>query len=84
MALADWLGQRTVYCTRRDTDRWGRMVAVCSVGGVSVNHWLVQQGWALDFARFSGGYFAQVEAEARQHRRGIWQGRFDPPWEWRR
>lgn len=83
-ALSTWLGQRTVHCQKRRKDRFGRVVAVCSVGGVSVNRWLVEQGWALDFARFSGGYFAQAEAEARQHRRGIWQGRFDPPGEWRR
>ncbi len=32
-ALADFLGQRTVRCERRDTDRYGRVVAVCRVDG---------------------------------------------------
>ncbi|WP_421684966.1 thermonuclease family protein [Thermus thermophilus] len=38
-ALADFLGQRTVRCERRDTDRYGRVVAVCHVGGLEVNRW---------------------------------------------
>jgi len=38
-ALADFFGQR-----QRDTDRYGRMVAVYRVGGVEVNRWLVEQG----------------------------------------
>ncbi|WP_233493100.1 MULTISPECIES: thermonuclease family protein [unclassified Meiothermus] len=49
--LADFIGPRTVSCTRRDTDRYGRMVAVCLVGGVEINRWLVEQGWARSRAR---------------------------------
>jgi endonuclease YncB( thermonuclease family) len=83
-ALSDFLGQRTVYCQPRDVDRYGRMVAVCSVGGVEVNRWLVEQGWALDFTRYSRGHYQATQEIARLHRRGIWQGQFEPPWEWRR
>ena len=83
-ALADFLNQRTVACQARDTDRYGRMVAVCSVGGVEINRWLVEQGWALDFSRYSGGHYQAAQEAARQERRGIWQGRFEPPWEYRR
>lgn len=83
-ALADFLGQRTVACQARDTDRYGRMVAVCSVGGVEINRWLVEQGWALDFSRYSGGYYQAAQEAARLGRRGIWQGRFEPPWEYRK
>jgi endonuclease YncB( thermonuclease family) len=83
-ALSDYLGQRTVHCQRRSTDRHGRMVAVCSVGGVEINRWLVEQGWALDFARFSQGHYADSQQRAQQKRSGLWQGSFVPPWEYRR
>lgn len=83
-ALADFLGQRTVRCQEKDRDRYGRVVAVCSVGGVEINRWLVEQGWALDYTRYSGGHYRQAEAEARLHRRGIWQGRFQEPSAFRR
>ncbi|WP_236622474.1 thermonuclease family protein [Thermus tengchongensis] len=83
-ALADFLGQRTVRCKRRDTDRHGRMVAVCWVGETELNRWLVAQGWALDYTRYSGGTYLAAQEEARRNRRGIWQGEFTPPWEYRR
>jgi len=83
-ALADFLGARTVSCTRRDTDRYGRTVAVCSVGGVEINRWLVEQGWALAYVRYGGGVYLEAQRQAQGARRGIWQGSFVPPWEYRR
>lgn len=83
-ALADFLGQRTVSCTRRDTDRYGRMVAVCSVADVEVNRWLVEQGWALAYVQYGGGVYLDSQDRARAGKRGIWQGSFQAPWEYRR
>lgn len=82
-ALADFIGQRTVTCQRRDTDRYGRMVAVCSVGGVEINRWLVEQGWALAYVRYGGSVYLNTQQQAQALKRGIWQGRFTPPWEYR-
>lgn len=83
-ALADFLGQRTVSCTRRDTDRYGRVVAVCSVAGVEVNRWLVEQGWALAYVEYGGQVYLDSQDRARAGKRGIWQGSFQAPWEYRR
>ncbi|GIW28889.1 MAG: hypothetical protein KatS3mg070_2252 [Meiothermus sp.] len=83
-ALADFLGQRTVSCTRRDTDRYGRVVAVCGVAGVEVNRWLVEQGWALAYVQYGGGVYLDSQDRARAGKRGIWQGSFQAPWEYRR
>ncbi len=44
--------------------------------------WLVASGHALAFRRYSLDYVADEEA-ARTARRGVWQGHFVPPWEWR-
>jgi len=44
LALQDHLGRRTVTCVQRDTDRYGRRVAQCSVGGTDLNAWLVANG----------------------------------------
>jgi len=83
-ALADLLGQRTVRCERRGTDRYGRMVAVCRVDGVEVNRWLVEQGWALAYVQYGGSVYLEAQQQAQALKRGIWQGRFTPPWEYRR
>lgn len=83
-ALADFLGQRTLRCIRRTTDRYGRTVAVCHVGGVEINRWLVEQGWALAYVKYGGSVYLPAQRQAQAERRGIWQGSFVPPWEYRR
>jgi hypothetical protein len=50
--------------------------------GEDLNGWLVQQGWALAYVKYSSAY-RQVEEDARANQRGIWQGAFIAPWDWR-
>ena len=83
LALSDRIGRGTVRCEERDVDRWKRIVARCRIGSDDLGAWLVGQGLALAFVRYSEDYVAE-EAEARAARRGIWRGAFSPPWEWRR
>jgi endonuclease YncB( thermonuclease family) len=63
-------------------DRYGRIIAVCFTAGTNLNGWMVEQGWAVAFRRYGNDYIPQ-EDRARTHRRGIWAGRFDMPWDWR-
>lgn len=81
-ALADHLGRRPVVCRVRDRDRYDRLVSDCTLSGESVNAWLVRQGWALAYRRYSGAY-VDDEAAARAAKRGVWRSQFTPPWEWR-
>ena len=83
-ALADFLGQRTVRCVQRDTDRYGRVVAVCRVDGVEVNRWLVEQGWALAYVQYGGSVYLEAQRQAQALKRGIWQGAFEEPWAYRK
>lgn len=81
-ALAEWIGERTAICEQKDIDRYGRIVGRCVVGGTDVSAWLVENGWALAFRRYSLDYVAN-EDRARGMRSGIWASEFMPPWEWR-
>lgn len=81
-ALRLRIGGLPVSCRGKGTDRFGRLVATCYSGGEDINGWMVQQGWALAFRRYSDVYAAR-EAEARAQRRGVWSSSFEPPWEWR-
>ncbi|MDE0240668.1 MAG: thermonuclease family protein [bacterium] len=82
-ALARHVGSGTVACEERDRDRYGRVVAVCRVGGGDINAWMVAQGWALAYRRYSMDYAAE-EGAARAAKRGVWQGDVVAPWDWRR
>lgn len=71
----------------KDTDDYGRTVAVVYKDGVNVNLEMVRLGhawWYRRYARFDGK-LRRAEREAREARRGLWSDE-DPqaPWEWRR
>ena len=84
LALSDFIGQKTVSCTRKDTDRYGRLVGVCSVTGVEVNRWQVEQGNALAYVQYGGAVYNEAEARARAARVGVWAGEFVTPWDYRK
>lgn len=77
------IGMHSVSCDTHGQDRFGRYLAVCHAAGVNLNAWLVSEGLALAYRRFSMAYVSQ-EAAAQEARRGLWRGRFIAPWDWRR
>ena len=81
-ALADRIGHVAVTCQPHDLDRYGRVVAVCFKGSEDLNRWMVANGWAVAYKRYSVDYVAS-EAAARQSHINIWSGSFDMPWDWR-
>jgi endonuclease YncB( thermonuclease family) len=83
LALSDRIGRRPVHCEARETDRWGRLVAICRQGGEDLSEWMVRGGLALAFRRYAVDY-VQAEDDARAGRRGLWASAFAPPWAWRR
>ncbi len=80
--LADHIGNRAIDCATKGRDVYGRTLAVCTLSGENLNAWMVQQGWALAFVRYSNEYTADQEA-ARAAGRGLWSGAFIAPWDWR-
>ena len=82
-ALDEWLAaSRPTRCEFVKRDRYGRMVGNCfRADGRSVADWLVRNGWALDWPRYSDGEFAEAQAEAEAGTVGIWRGTFDKPCE---
>jgi endonuclease YncB( thermonuclease family) len=66
---------------RQAVDR-RRSVARCEVDGEDIQKWMVRNGWALAYVRFSHDY-DEDEKAAREARVGIWQGAFIAPWDWR-
>lgn len=79
LALTRLVAGRAVLCESSGRDRYGRMLARCMAGETALNHAMVEAGWALAY----GGYEAEERA-AKQAKRGVWQGEFTRPQEWRR
>lgn len=83
LVLSDRIGRGTVACSVRDIDRYDRAVAVCIHSDEDLNRWMVSEGWAVAYRRYSRDYIAD-EDQARRAGRNIWAGTFVMPWDWRR
>jgi endonuclease YncB( thermonuclease family) len=82
--LAELVSKGDVVCAPHGKDRYGRTLAVCSAGNIpDVGEVLVREGYAVNFALSSSGYPA-AERDAQSARRGLWQGEFERPQDWRR
>jgi endonuclease YncB( thermonuclease family) len=81
--LRNLVGGRTVTCTKRDVDNYGRIVAVCRSGAADLGAEMVRSGFATAYRRYSNDYVDE-ENDARAARRGIWAGEFTPPEDYRR
>jgi endonuclease YncB( thermonuclease family) len=81
--LRDYVGKRDVRCTDRGADSAyrSRRVGECSVAGeaISMNQWMVQQGWALNLDRSAKGRFKAERDNASAKRLGLWKGCFVSP-----
>jgi endonuclease YncB( thermonuclease family) len=83
LALSDKIGRAIVRCEQRDIDRYKRIVAVCRLGDIDLNAWMVREGWAIAYRQYSRDHVAD-ESAARTAKAGIWAGRFIEPSKWRR
>lgn len=82
-ALKTKIGSGTIRCEATERDRYGRFLGICYLGELDLNGWLVRNGYALSYRRYSQRYVPH-ELEAREAGRGLWAGEFIPPWQWRR
>lgn len=82
-ALERLVGRGALHCALSAKDRYGRTLAACRTGvspdGIDLSAEMVRQGWAIA----SGTDYLAEEAGAETARRGIWQGRFAKPADWR-
>lgn len=73
---------RNVICERKDTDHYGRTVAICRAGGEDLGALMVRDGYAWAFVRYSADYVSQ-EALARREMLGVHRHGCVPAWDWR-
>ncbi len=83
LALRLFVEGRVVRCADRGRDQFGRILGQCWVGEEDIGAWLVREGWAVAYTRYSWRYVPQ-EIAARWDGRGLWGGRFETPEAWRR
>ncbi len=80
--LKSWISGHELECHVIKQDSKGNMVATCALGQYDIGAALVNAGWAVADPKQSNIYFP-YEQQARENGRGLWQGQFYKPWDWR-
>ena len=79
-----WATAGRVECAMLAQDQYRRRIGRCSTPAVpDLGEAIVRAGLAISPAMRGEAAYAEAEAEAREARRGLWQGEFDVPSEWR-
>lgn len=84
-ALKSLILHRRVRLEVQGADQYGRLIAVVYRDGRNINRWLVEQGHAWEYDRYSEDpVLGRLECQARAADRGLWAADDPiPPWEWR-
>jgi endonuclease YncB( thermonuclease family) len=85
--LSRLIGSRQVRCEDLGSGTFKkRHIGICTVEGenISLNQFVVRQGFALNFEPSAKGRFREDETAAKDNRRGLWKGCFVAPQEFRR
>jgi endonuclease YncB( thermonuclease family) len=85
-ALGGFLKGKTVTVKTESKDRYGRHIGTVFADGVDANAWLVKNGWAWHYKKYSKDReLAQLEVKARSQKLGLWADSSQPipPWEYR-
>lgn len=78
--LQNLLARGEAECRGSQLDQYRRRLVTCFVGNQNLNGLMVRGGMAISTELFT---YRREQLAAENHKRGIWQGRFESPKTWR-
>ena len=81
-ALIEKINNFPVTCKIEEVDRYKRLVAECFVREESLSKFLVKNGYAVAYRRYSMK-FVEDENYAKENKLGLWSMTFEYPWDYR-
>ena len=81
--LIEKIADQEVSCIRESKDQYGRTLAECFVGKESLSSYLVREGYAFAYRKYSDKFIADQEY-AQSKGNGMWSMEFLFPWDYRR
>ena len=83
-ALKKKIDGKLIICkVQGKLDRYKRYIGVCFLGEVDLNKWMVRNGYAIAYRRYSNDY-VEDENYAKKNKLGLWNGSFIQPEKWRK
>lgn len=81
--LIEKIENSKIKCISSTKDRYKRYLATCYKNKINLNKWMVRNGYAVAYKRYSKDY-VRDENYAKENRLGIWEGSFTMPEKWRK
>ena len=81
--LKDKINISKIKCISLSKDRYKRFLATCYKDKINLNKWMVRNGYAVAYRRYSKDYVSD-ENYAKENKLGIWEGSFMRPEKWRK
>ncbi len=81
--LIEKINNSPIKCISLSKDRYNRYLATCYKNKINLNKWLVRNGYAVAYKRYSKKYL-EDEIHAKNNNLGVWQGKFVRPEKWRK
>ena len=76
------LGNNIISCLREpQLDPWGRTIAECFLDDESISSFMVKNGYACDYKKYSKKKYAKQQEYAKSKKLGIWGLNFERSWE---
>ena len=78
------ISKNIVKCKVKDRkDRYNRYIGICYIGQINLNKWMVRNGYAIAYRKYSKDYIIDEEY-AKKNKLGLWAGSFIHPEKWRK
>ena len=77
------INNKLLICKWSNKDRYKRYIAECFKDKTNVNAWMVRNGYAVAYRKYSKKFVSQ-EIFAKKEKLGLWSGTFMMPWDYRK
>ena len=83
LALKNLILDNNISCVVSGIDRYQRYIAECFINNQNINELMVRNGWAIAYRYYSLDFIYEEET-AKNNKAGIWKGKFQEPYLFRR
>ena len=81
--LIEKVTNNKISCTDEGKAFYGRVLGECFVNGESLSRYLVREGFAFAYRKYSEKFISDEEY-AKSNRLGMWSMKFQYPWDYRK
>tara|TARA_B100001245_G_scaffold84158_1_gene60681 strand:+ start:71 stop:490 length:420 start_codon:yes stop_codon:yes gene_type:complete len=81
--LLEKIGNKTPKCIKEGKDIYKRTLAECFINGESLSVFLVRNGYAFAYRKYSDKFIKEEEF-AKKNKNGLWSMKFEYPWDFRK